>query len=266
MTTGQPGRRDNGLAAADWGALVDLDPRLSDSLLERLAGAGVAAYVEPAGGVDTMHRGVTLPDRPLDRLWVDVSRAEAARTVITALGGELDGQDLVRAVPRGSARRVLAPPKLGPAHDPTQDDAAFQQIVEGFHTSSSDPVPSWPVEEDVGLSTTPDTPTVEPPPHRRRRDDLPDWVEPEEIEPDEDDHYVPPPPPPLKRFKVTTVVFVGAVLLGVIAAFTPGLVGLPDGNDSRLLGMLLIAAGAGMLVLSLHEGSSDDDPDDGAVV
>src|SRR3954468_11585759 len=44
------GRRDNGLASAEWGALVDLDPRLSEALLDSLAAVGVAAYVEPASG------------------------------------------------------------------------------------------------------------------------------------------------------------------------------------------------------------------------
>jgi len=34
------GRRGNGLHSADWGALVDLDPRLSEALLSSLASAG----------------------------------------------------------------------------------------------------------------------------------------------------------------------------------------------------------------------------------
>ena len=45
------GRRDNGLHSADWGALVDLDPRLSEALLSSLASADVPAFVEPAGGL-----------------------------------------------------------------------------------------------------------------------------------------------------------------------------------------------------------------------
>lgn len=117
------GRRANGLPATDWGALVDLDPRLSEGLLDRLAEAGVAAYVEPATAVDTVHRAVVMPGRPLDRLWVDPDRADSAREVVssevadlTALLAEAEpgatAHGLVLPVPRYAARRVLAPPAL----------------------------------------------------------------------------------------------------------------------------------------------------------
>ena len=76
------GRRDNGLHSADWGALVDLDPRLSEALLSSLASADVPAFVEPAGGLDARTRAAQLPDRPLHRLWVDPSKADTARTVV----------------------------------------------------------------------------------------------------------------------------------------------------------------------------------------
>ncbi|MCY7365062.1 MAG: hypothetical protein LH469_07110, partial [Frankiaceae bacterium] len=105
------GRRGNGLQSADWGALVDLDPRLSEALLASLASAGVAAYVEPALGSNTFTRAATLPDRPLDRLWVDPSRADSARAVVgaevadlTTLLAEQDpgatAHGLVQPVPR----------------------------------------------------------------------------------------------------------------------------------------------------------------------
>jgi hypothetical protein len=118
------GRRDNGLPSNEWGALVDLDPRLSEALLDSLAAVGVAAYVEPASGaVDTVSRAVALPKRPLDRLWVDASRAEQARTVIaaevadlTALLAEEDpgatAHGFVQPVPRTAATKVLQPPRL----------------------------------------------------------------------------------------------------------------------------------------------------------
>ena len=126
------GRRANGLPATDWGALVDLDPRLSEGLLDRLAAAGVAAYVEPATAVDTVHRAVTMPARPMDRLWVDPSRADSAREVVasevadlTALLAEDDpgatAFGLVHPVPRYAARRVLAPPALPGAGAPVPD-------------------------------------------------------------------------------------------------------------------------------------------------
>jgi hypothetical protein len=123
-STPSRGRRGNGLHSDDWGALVDLDPRLSEALLARLAQAGVAAYVEPAAGsADAFSRAVTLPSRPLDRLWVDAGRADAARTVVQAEVSELTGllaeQDpaanasgLVQPVPRAAGGRVLRPPTL----------------------------------------------------------------------------------------------------------------------------------------------------------
>ncbi len=129
-----PGRRGNGLPGAAWGALVDLDPRLSEALLASLAGAGVPAFVEPAGGLDAFSRAAHLPNRPLDRLWVDPARADAARDVVAAevadltlLLAELEpgatAYGLVQAVPRAAATRVLTPPTLpDPAALPTRED------------------------------------------------------------------------------------------------------------------------------------------------
>ena len=117
------GRRDNGLPSADWGALVDLDPRLSDALLSSLASAGVPAFVEPAGGISAWTRAPQLPDRPLHRLWVDPARADTARAVVTAEVSDLSAllaevepgataHGFVQAVPRTAAARVLTPPAL----------------------------------------------------------------------------------------------------------------------------------------------------------
>jgi hypothetical protein len=172
-----PHRRGNGLPSADWGALVDVDPRLSEGLLERLAAAGVAAYVEPAGGsADALSRAAPVPGRPLHRLWVDPARADAARSVVgaevadlSALMGEQEpgatAHGLVQPVPRTAARRVLTPPPLPdpPASarpaaardpvDPDDPDEAWRLIVEGFDKQGDSPVPPWPVEEDIDPAT-----------------------------------------------------------------------------------------------------------------
>src|SRR3954447_14464883 len=106
------GRRGNGLASAEWGALVDLDPRLSEALLDSLAAVGVPAYVEPApGAVDTVSRAVALPKRPLDRLWVDTTRADQARSVITGRVGH-------PPPPPREGGPGGAPPRLRPAGPP----------------------------------------------------------------------------------------------------------------------------------------------------
>ena len=163
------GRRGNGLQAADWGALVDLDPRLAEALLDRLATAGVPAYVEPATAAGDPWPRAALPNRPLDRLWVDPDRAAEARTVVAAEVADLSAllaetdpgataHGLVQPVPRHAARRVLTPPPLpdppraqpaaraadrgaaptgadvppaGPS-TPLDDDEVFRQIVAGF--------------------------------------------------------------------------------------------------------------------------------------
>ncbi|MFP5219079.1 MAG: hypothetical protein ACLGIG_04990 [Actinomycetes bacterium] len=281
------GRRGNGLSAGEWGALVDIDPRLSDQLLERLAAEGVAAHVEPAGATtDPVSRAGTMPVRPLERLWVDVARADVARAVVEAAADEVvqalpdvgGVEQFLHAVPRGASGRVLKPPPrlerpapAAPAAPAADDDAAWRAIVEGFERAPEQPVPPWPVEEDVD----PSPPAAERPvapaerPRRRRDDrpsaDLPGWVEPDAL-PD-DGHYVPPPPPPPPRISPRTLAALGAIVLGILLLFAPSLLDVAAGSGSYLLGMLLTAGGAGALVYWMRDApGADDGPDDGAVV
>jgi hypothetical protein len=293
------GRRGNGLQSADWGALVDLDPRLSEALLSSLATAGVAAFVEPALGSNTFTRAASLPDRPLDRLWVDPARAETAREVVGAEVAELTtllaeqepgatAHGLVQPVPRTAARRVLPPPPLPgrplpgrpelPAADP---DEEFRRIVEGFGRASSSPVPPWPVVEDVepkgrrllpGRSerTDEDDQPTSPAPRRRDAepdDALPGWVEPEALE--DDGHYVPPPPPPVPRLAPKKMLAVLAVLLGLALLFWPSLVDTFQISSSGvfLLAITLVGGGAAALIYLMRDAPpTDSGTDDGAVV
>jgi len=285
-----PGRRGNGLHSGAWGALVDLDPRLSEALLGSLAAAGVAAYVEPAEGLEAFSRAASLPDRPLDRLFVDPVRADAAREVVgaevadlTKLLAELEpgatAHGFVRPVPRTAATRVLSPPVLpqpGPAEPAADDpDAAWKQIVEGFGREAEHPVPPWPVSEDVdpppGRTLFPTRPERSGERRRRRNDDpggeLPDWVEPEAL--DDDGHYVPPPPPPVPRVQPRMVAGVAAILLGLLLLFVPSAIGVfqlsPGGVF--LLGLVGVTGGAATVVLQMRDAPpTDSGPDDGAVV
>jgi hypothetical protein len=279
---GEPaGRRGNGLPAQEWGALVDVDPRLSEQLLSRLAAAGVAAHVEPAGATtDPVSRAGTFPVRPLHRLWVDVTRADAARAVVeeqaeevVATLGEAGGvEQFLHTVPRGASGRVLKPPpRLGRRPAPADDDAAWQQIVEGFGRSpEAGPVPPWPVQEDV-----PDrgpAPRAVPPaeqPSRPRAgspDDegLPAWLEPAPLR--DEGRYVPPPPPPTPRLQPRTLGAVAALVLGLLVLFAPSLLHVAPGGGSYLLGILLTGGGAGALVYWMRDAPDGDGPDDGAVV
>jgi len=357
MTTALPpdgsGRRDNGLPSAEWGALVDLDPRLSESLLDSLAAEGVAAFVEPARDTDSYTRATVLPKRPLDRLWVDPSRADLARGVVTSEVADLTAllaeqepgataHGLVRPVPRNSATRVLPPPELpgppnlprpadlhgpsdlagspdlasppdpidppdppgpsplpGPASVlpvlpgpdtvpgtplPLSDDELFRQIIEGFSLESEDPVPRWPVSEDLDPPRPPrPTGSTDRPPHRpytegaprRRRSDpradapdpvepLPSWVEPEALA--DEGHFEPPPAPRVPRLRLRTGIALLTLLLGLLVLFAPFQIGLDDSGISTVLGLLLTGGGAGLLVAWMRDAPRDSGPDDGAVV
>ena len=282
-----PGRRANGLPAADWGALVDLDPRLSEALLDRLAAAGVAAYVEPAAGsVDTVSRAVALPKRPLDRLWVDADRGDEARAVVgaeiadlTALLAEDDpaatAHGLVQPVPRTAATKVLKPPTLppaGPPAGPPDPDAAWQQILDGWGRESDAPVPPWPVSEDVDDVKTAMPESASGGRRLRRRTDpaepddaLPAWLEPEALE--DDGHYVPPAPPPVPRFRRHTVGALVAFTIGLVLVFAPGLVGQVGSTGLGTVGIALMVGGAAALVWHMRDAPpTDSGPDDGAVV
>ncbi len=294
------GRRDNGLPSADWGALVDVDPRLSEALLTRLAEAGVAAYVEPALGSNTFTRAATHPERPLDRLWVDPERADTARDVVGAEVADLTtllaeqepgatAHGLVHPVPRTAARRVLPPPALPgrPAAAPSTDrpatdpDEEFRRIVEGFGRDSDAPVPPWPVVEDVeppGRRLLPGRSSGAPAgeedvPRRRRRTDVPEeealpgYLEPEALE--DDGHYVPPPPPPVPRLAPKKVLAVLSVIGGLGLLFVPSLVDAFQLSPSGvfLIGIALVLGGSAALIYLMRDAPpTDSGPDDGAVV
>ena len=300
---GTSGRRDNGLPSAEWGALVDLDPRLSEALLDSLAAEGIPAYVEPARDVDSYTLAAVLPKRPLDRLWVDPSRAELARGVVTSEVADLTAllaeqepgataHGLVRPIPQSATSRVLPPPELpgpprpadqpgppGPADQPadaptevlpeaSSEEELFRQIVAGFSLEDDDPVPRWPVSEDLDA---PSATSQEPPPHRRRSDSLdeqgglPGWLEPAALE--DEGHYEPPPAPRVPRLRVRTLLALAMLLVGLAVLFAPFQVGLDDSAISVLLGLLLVGGGAGLLVAWMRDAPpADSGPDDGAVV
>ncbi|MDT7571583.1 MAG: hypothetical protein QOE05_1757 [Actinomycetota bacterium] len=290
------GRRDNGLSSAEWGALVDLDPRLSEALLDSLAAVGVPAYVEPApGAVDTVSRAVALPKRPLDRLWVDTTRADEARTVITAEVADLTAllaeedpgataHGFVQPVPRTAATKVLHPPQLPepPARpaavvpsepSPTDNDVVWQQLVDSFGKDAAGPVPPWPVSEDVDDRSPTIADEAATSRRLRRRSDpeiseddaLPAWLEPAALE--DDGHYVPPPPPPIPKVRRHTVGSLVALTVGLVLVFAPNLLGQVQSVGLGIVGIALMLGGAGALVWHMRDAPpTDRGPDDGAVV
>ncbi|HEY5183377.1 MAG TPA: hypothetical protein VIM19_00390 [Actinomycetes bacterium] len=222
--------RGNGLTAASYVAITDLDADAADAALAALRDAGIAAYVTPLPR--------TAPGTPLDRLHVDA-------------GAE------------GRARALVGADRPSPLSSPREPDieALFASIVADYDAPAIDPVPSWPVSEDLwdagaahreppssGDDGWPEVPTAEPAGVRA-----------------EEERYVPPPPPPLPETTPATR-FAWAGALGGPAAFVLAtLLGWQLDGWVLLVAAVAFLAGFGYLVSRLKDRDTDD-PDDGAVV
>jgi hypothetical protein len=225
------GRRNNGLDAALWSPLSDVDPRIGEHLLDLLHAVGIAAYLEPSANVEPYTRSVTLPSPPSDRLFVDRSRRAEARVVVD--------EHAPPAAEAGDAARASAPerPAVRPAVD---EDAEWARIVAAF-------------EAENGRSVIADEPSAAPPP--------PPHEVPVLDRPDE--HYEPPAPPPLPAPSPAALYAVLLLIGGVLLVGAPGLLRL-SADLGLVLGVAAIAGGAAMLVSRMRDRS--DDGDDGAVV
>ncbi|MDQ1711305.1 MAG: hypothetical protein QOE45_755 [Frankiaceae bacterium] len=130
------GARSNAVPPpAAWAALVEVDHRVAQPLLDSLEGVDVAAYAEPRQERKGTYLDSPVPAKPIDRVYVDAARRDVAEAVVAA---ELPG--------------LLA--ELGP-HEAELD--AFDAIVAGW-----DAVPeaaTWPSSEDYAPARL-----VEPPP------------------------------------------------------------------------------------------------------
>jgi hypothetical protein len=255
------GRRDNGLDAADWRAIEDLDPRVSEEVLDLLGTRGIAAYVQPAMDVDPITRSTTVPDRPSDRLYVDRRHAEKARDCL---------------------RELLNRPQQAT----TEVDVMFAGIVAGYDLPVDPTAVSWPSAEDAPGNRSPAEPRepepVAPEPRPAAatgpvdaRDvteaslldgldtfgaDLPD---------DLPERFVPPPPPPLPRLSRQAVLGGLAILVGLVLLLGRPDVLSMDRSSIMLLGFAAICGGAVALILRLRPGTDPEEeppPDDGAQV
>jgi hypothetical protein len=131
---GRRGRRDNGLDAAAFVPLVDVDPRVGEHLLDVLASAGVPAFLEPSADVEPYTRALSLPSPPTDRLWVDRTQRREAREIVDA------------ETPHGT-RPEPVPRDDEPSHGLTDADEerAWRDIVSAWEAPAVEPVrPSRP--------------------------------------------------------------------------------------------------------------------------
>src|SRR5262245_14281256 len=148
--------RDNGLTAASYAPLADIDPRLTASVLDALREAGVAAYVVSASSRTGLGWHVDAPYRPVDRLYVDASASGRAGAVIQTTLRPVDPPAGPSGPPSDWFARGDVGPIARPQHgnegapdrtEPTEGanstdgeagsvrpdlDSAWQQIIAGY--------------------------------------------------------------------------------------------------------------------------------------
>jgi hypothetical protein len=226
---GPPGPTDNGLVAAHYVPLTDLEPVLAAQLLSALGRARIPAYLD-----------VTPADDGTRRLFVSADERADARTIVAAVVRAAGG---------------TVPP--APAHeraslDGVDVDAAFADLIADWHV---DTVTAIRNAERALRRDDPDWQAqLEAPEPAQQPPELA-WL---------DEHYVPPPPPPLPRLAAPTITAMAVIALSILVLGLGGELGLAD-KLTLLLGVLGLLLGAGILLMRLRDRPDDDD-DDGAVV
>lgn len=251
--------RSNGLTAASYSPVADLDPRIADALLAELKEQGVAAYTRPVES--TSMSGFDRPEfreGALDRLYVDAGAAARVRE-------QLDDKD--------------------PDLVSDNDDLTWAQIVAGFDQPMTAEVAPWPANEDVDPDGVADDDAAaeraawlrstrlraerlagrsDDDDSRREDDDVSTTAK--VRSPDQEEGFVPQPPPPLPRLEpykqlAWAGVIGGPALLLLGALFT---VGLPDWLSVLAVGGFVV--GFLTLVATMDDRDDDWDPGSGAVV
>jgi hypothetical protein len=283
------GRRDNGLNAAEYAAVGDVDPRVGEHLLDVLAAEGIAAYLLPATDLHPVTRTTTLPARPTDRLYADREHLGTAKEYLARLRADEAAEKALSTGPVTGNQAVESPAGAGDV----DVEAAWARIVAAYDERVDDAAAPWPAAEDVPERSPDDTD-----PDLGRRLDLelsaideidekitPAVDRPVPATPDEptlldaldtfgaqlpeteDEGYTPPPPPPVPRPSMPVVLALLGIAAGLVLFFEPGL--LPIDNDvTPLLGFCALLTGVVTLIWRLRPGDEEDeDPDDdGAVV
>ncbi|HEX6967300.1 MAG TPA: DUF308 domain-containing protein [Micromonosporaceae bacterium] len=259
------GRRHNGLDATEYVPAGDVDPRVGEHLLDVLAAAGIAAYLQPSADQHPITRATTIPSRPTDRLYVDRAHLATARDYLAQLADEVTD----------------AP---APVRDPDLE-ARWQQIVAAYHDRPTGGDRPWPKAEDLDDERDGRPALTDEPAGRRLRyaadlTQISPWRAPDQPSlldgldtfgadlPDEpEEGYTPPPPPPLPRPSKYTVVAVLAIIVGFALFLFPTLLPVARGTVT-LIGFACIIGGFVTLIWRMRPGDEDDgyDPDNGARV
>ena len=220
-------RVDNGLFAMSYVPLTDVEAVVGRALLTALGRARIAAYLDPAPGVEHEQR----------RLFVAAEERSDARTIVAAA---------VRALGGASPDLPERPddPLAG-----VDTAAAFAELVADWHVDTVAAVRAAERDlrrEDADWRDRLHKPAV----------DEPIWLD--------EDHYIPPPPPPLPRLAAPTVGAMALLAVSILLLGLGGEFGL-DSDLTMLLGVGGVLLGAALLIMRLRERPDDDD-DDGAVI
>ncbi|PRY50483.1 hypothetical protein LY71_10340 [Geodermatophilus tzadiensis] len=219
------GRLDNGLDAALWAPVRDVDPRVGEHLLDVLREAGIAAYLEPAADVEPYTRTVTYPSPPADRLFVDRARLGEGRALVDRHADEHAPAETVRR----PARRDL------------DEDAEWARIVAAY-------------EAEHGRTVVEDAlPPHDPPPAR-----------PEVAQEEREEHYEPPPAPPVPLPSPSTLYAVLLAAAGVVLVGAPRVLGLTT-DTGLVLGVAALVGSAGLFLSRMRERSTDEGDDGAVV-
>jgi hypothetical protein len=287
------GRRDNGLSAAEYAAVGDVDPRVGEHLLDVLAGDGIAAYLLPATDLHPVTRTTTLPAVPTDRLYADREHLGTAKEYLAQLRGD-EAAVTAAGADGGAAESIGGPvPESAAPPDDFDLDAAWASIVAGYDEDADDAA-RWPASENLPARSPDDTDpdlghrldldttdldeitdrigAVERPPVPGRRPDEPTLLDALDTFGElpgaaDDEGYIPPPPPPVPRPSKQFVLALLGIVVGLLLFFQPEL--LPVATDVvMLLGFGLLLSGVITLIWRLRPGDEEDDgpDDDGAVV
>jgi hypothetical protein len=251
--------RSNGLTAATYTPVADIEPPIAAALLDDLRALGVAAYTTPVQSTSTPgFNGPEFLDGVRDRLYVDAASAAKVRDLIASRDPNLIDDN---------------------------EDLTFAQLVAGFDRPLGGTAP-WPVAEDLAvddarLTDERDTAAAQAKtdlddeqPQRRWGDGLDDdrssdgeflavtWrARPESDE----DHFVPEPPAPLPHLEPYKQLAWAGVVGGPLALLIAALTGV---SFPGWLSWFAIVGFIGGFVTLVATMSDDDDwdPDDGAVV
>ncbi|MEO6884706.1 MAG: hypothetical protein ABI232_00275 [Jatrophihabitantaceae bacterium] len=233
MTTGttpeadgpEPGPRlENGLQAAGYVPLTDIDQMIGRHLLAALGRARIAAYLEDSPMIG----------EPRQRLFVAQDERADARTIVAAVLRATGEDDAARAVPE----HVTRPDPLVNV----DTDAAFADLIADWHVDTISAI------RDAERSLS--------------REDA-DWrarLEQSAAEPVwlDDHHYVPPPPPPLPRLAAPTIIAMSVLAISILLLGLGGQFGLAS-QLTLLLGVGGVILGAAMLVMRLRDHPDDED-------